>query len=57
MLLSKIDPHLAATVDIRRPENIFKKIQRLSLRKRDMDALVRYTPKNIPSKIINYAQM
>ena len=57
MLLSKIDLQLAATVDIRRPENVFKKIQRLSLRKRDMDALVTYTPKNIPSKIINYAQM
>ena len=46
MLLSKIDPHLAATVDIRRPENVFKKIQRISSRKKDMDTLVTYTQKN-----------
>ena len=52
MLLSKIDPHLAATVDIRRPENVFKKIQRISSRKKDMDTLVTYTPKNKTSKII-----
>ena len=54
MLLSKIGPHLAATADFRRPENIFKKIQQIFSRKKDMDALVTYTPKNKTSKIIMY---
>ena len=54
ILLSKINLQLAATVDIRRPENVFKKIQRLSLRKREMDALVTYTPKNIIMHKCNY---
>ncbi len=43
-LLSKIDPCLAATIDTSRPENVFKKVNRICLRKRDMDALVTYTP-------------
>ena len=56
-LLSKIDPHLAATVHTRRPENVFKKIHRISLRKKDMDTLVTYTPKNAPSKTHAHTQM
>ena len=34
MLLSKINPHLAATVKIRRPENVFQENLPISLRKR-----------------------
>ncbi len=52
LMLSSIDPQLAAS--IRRPENIYKKIHRLSCRKKDMDKLVEYTPKRLPSKEYTY---
>lgn len=43
-LLVKIDPQLAATMNISRPENIYKKVHRICLRKKELDSLVLYTP-------------
>ena len=43
-LMARIDPQLAATMNLSRPENVFKKVHRISLRKREMDSLVFYMP-------------
>lgn len=52
-IISKIDPWLAASVDISRPENLFRKANRISSRKRDMDDLVTYTSKQSSGKNSN----
>ena len=49
-ILTKIDPCLAATINATRPENVFRKVHRICLRKRNKDALVAYSPKQVPSK-------
>lgn len=49
-LLTKVDPGLAATIDTTRPENVFRKVHRICLRKRNMESLVTYSPKQTPSK-------
>lgn len=49
-LLARIDPWLAATIDTSTPQNIFKKVKRISSKKRDKDALVVYTLKHDSGK-------